>query len=227
MDEIFKTRFIEEIIRIASVKERTTKIRMRLFAALSFILAFGATISTAELVINMVKYPAKRHLVYYVVTFIMTGFAVTFWLTFVIFLLAYIRNAQIRSCLNDLSCEVDKDEYASGDKIKVNVSFQLRKRELKEVRLVLSLRKESILEVLDFESISVETPFKQEIVLGGDISARDERYSYEKQLTLPDDAQSTHLKLERDRPKIIWNIDVYFDFNSWYSYNENVRVKIR
>jgi len=219
IDDIFRLRFIEEVSKIANAKDKSTQRKLRGFAILSFILALGSTIGTVELIIDAVKSPETTFYVHYIVIFILFGFSATFLLTLLIFVIAYSRNIVIRKCLSGLVCTIDKEEVRIGDEICVDVNFLLKKRSLKEVRLVLTCQKETALKVLDIASVKKEIPFKKEVILFKEIEP-DRKYDYKLKLKIPQDALSTQVKLTDDKERVTWGITIYFDFVNWHSYEE-------
>jgi hypothetical protein len=222
IDEIFKIRFIEEVANIVNARDKKTKLRLRLFAILSFILALGSTVGIIGYVIDLLKGPEEIHLVHYLVILILSGFSITFLLTLVIFAIAYARIAVIRSCFKDLSLRVEKGEVSKGGELAVDVGFCLIKRKLNEIKLILSCEKETILTVLDIKSIKKTIPYKKEVVLGKDLNRREEPYHFDLKLMIPEDALESHLKLTEDKDKVIWWVTVHFDFLNWHSYKENI-----
>ena len=227
IDEIFKVRFVEEVVNISKVKDKKTRLRMHVFGALSFLLAFGSTVASFELIVNAVMQPGKRYLAYYIVIFILLGFAITFWLTFVIFVIAYARNAMIRRCLLNLSCGADKKEVSPGDDITVDVKFDLVKKEIERVRLELVCQRETILKVLDMPSVKMEKPYRKEIIIDENLVPKGETSSYKLEFKIPEDALKTQPVLSDDRPKIIWGVTVYFDFLNWYSYEKDIPLIVK
>jgi hypothetical protein len=200
IDEIFKVRFVEEVASLSKLKDKKARLRMHFFAVLSFFLAFGSSVASLELIIDAVRQPEKRYFINFIVTFILLGFTITFWLTFVIFVIAYARNAAIRRCFLNLSCAADKKELSPGDEITVDIRFGLVKKAVSRVRLELVCQKETILKVLDISSVKKEKPYKKESIV-------DEI-------------------LSEDKSKIIWGITIYFDFFKWYSYEKDIPLNV-
>lgn len=222
IDNIFKLRFVEEVAKIANPKDKETKMRLRLFALLSFILAFGSTFAIVELILKAFRTPKPFSLVDFFVIVILFGFAATFLLTLLIFLIAYSRNAMILRCLPGLDFGINNNKFAPGDDIEVVLKFGLIKRELKEVRLNFFCEKETRRTVLDVASVILEKPLSQDIVIGEALVPNGDVYDHKLKLSIPADALKTQPKLSKDKERVTWGIRVYFDFKDWYTYEMDI-----
>lgn len=226
MDDIFKIRFIEEIELIVKEKDAVNKRKLKSFAVISFILMIGSTFGLIELIYEMIVDPTKVEFVNFVIIIIFFGFAITFLLTSVIFMLAYIKYKKMKSCFADFSCVADKKEVSPGDEVNVDLKFGLTKRHLKEVRARLYCEKETTSRVADLDTVRRTYPHDVEIVLANGLTPQKEPYSFSEKLTIPKDAPLSQPELTDDTDKIVWRVTVYFDFLDWHTHEEDLPLVV-
>jgi hypothetical protein len=227
IDDIFKIRFIEEVALIANERDKGTKRKLRSFALISYFLCLGSSFGAVEFLFDAFYYPSKFFTFFhFFVIIIMLGFAITFLLTFVIFALAYLKVDKMRQCFSGLRCSVDNEGTSPGREITASVKFKLLKRELKDVKLRLTCKKEKLTRVAEVDSVRISSPYEYERVLAESITAGSGKQSYDAVVKIPEDALKSQPALKLGAERVTWLLAVDFDFLDWHTYNETIPIKV-
>ncbi len=225
-DNIFISRFIDEVIKIATTKEQVLRIRMRFLALLSLFFGLTAAVGTIDTAVTIFTVPEYFNIYHMALLAVMLGTAATFLLTALIFGIAFHRNSVLRKCLGGLKCTTDRKTCSPGEEITVSLSYTLKKKPLNECKLEFACVKETFRTIAEVASVKIDRPYKEVIVLSEKLTPDGTAQSHDVTLKVPDNALLTQKKLTKKEPMVVWDIVVYFDFLDWYSYEVHLPVTV-